>query len=138
MMSEPVMEHAAGATSGIVDPVYLVPPETAVETPGKGEARDLGALAGRPVLIVLRISEIVEQESMELSVWGSVDGKDWGTASLFSYPQKFYRGVTPAALDLRQRSEIRFLEARWTVNRWGRGNPRPYFKFSVELQALAP
>jgi hypothetical protein len=115
---------------------YLVPPDTVVETPGRGATYELGALAGKSVLIVLRVTEIVEQESLEVSVWGSPDGSDWGANALFSFPQRFYCGVTPAALDLGQRPEIRSLQARWDVNRWGRGYPRPHFKFVVEIQEL--
>jgi len=117
---------------------YLLPPETVVETSGTGARYELGPLAGKPVLIVLRIDDIVEQESLEVSVWGSTDGADWGAHPLFAFPQKFYCGVTPAALYLGQRPEIRFLEARWDVNRWGRGYPRPYFKFGIEIQELTP
>jgi hypothetical protein len=116
---------------------YLVPPETQVETNGAGPAYELGALEGKPVMIVLRITEIIEQESLHLSIWGSPDGKDWGRQALFWYPQKFYQGVAPAALDLQQLPGIKFLQARWEVNRWGRGDPRPLFKFGIEIQELA-
>jgi hypothetical protein len=95
---------------------------------------DLGALAGKPLLIILRITDIIEQESLHVSIWASADGEDWGARALFWYPEKFYRGVTPAALNLQQRPEIRFLQVRWEVNRWGRGYPRPHFKFAVEIQ----
>src|SRR5208337_1929475 len=115
----------------------LVPPETRVETNGAGPAYELGALAEKPVLIVLRITEIIEQESLHVSIWGSPDGKDWGQQALFWYPEKFYRGVTPAALDLQQLPGLKFLRADWGVNRWGRGDPRPLFKFGVEIQELA-
>jgi hypothetical protein len=115
---------------------YLVAPETVAETHGASPAFELGSLAGKPLLIVLRITDIIEQESLHVSVWGSADGRAWGTQALFWYPQKFYRSVTPAALDLRQRPEIKFLQARWEVNRWGRGYPRPYFKFAAEIQGL--
>lgn len=116
---------------------YLVPPETTAETAGVGGEFELGTLAGKPMLLVLRITDIIEQESLHVSVWGSADGKEWGPRALFWYPQKFYRGVTPAALDLSQHPEIKHLQARWEVNRWGRGDPRPYFKFTVEIQPLA-
>jgi hypothetical protein len=116
---------------------YLLPPETVAETNGSGPAVELGPLAGKALLVALRIADIIEQESLHVSVWGSADGKDWGTQALFWYPQKFYRGAAPAALDLRQRPEIKFLQTRWEVNRWGRGYPRPYFKFAVEIQELA-
>lgn len=111
-------------------------PETLVETPGESPAFELGELAVKPLLLVLRISEIIEQESLHVAIWGSADGQDWGAAPLFWFPQEFYRGVRPAALDLSQRPEIKFLQARWEVNRWGRGTPRPHFKFSVELGEL--
>jgi hypothetical protein len=114
-----------------------VPPETQVETDGAGPAYELGVLTGKPVMIVLRITEIIEQESLHVSIWASADGKDWGKQALFWYPQKFYQEVAPAALDLRQLPGIKFLQARWEVNRWGRGCPRPLFKFGVEIQELA-
>ena len=116
---------------------HLVAPETQVETNGADPAYKLGGLEGKPVMIVLRITEIIEQESLHISIWGSPDGKDWGQQALFWYPQKFYQGVAPAALDLGQLPSIKFLQARWEVNRWGRGDPRPLFKFGVEIQELA-
>jgi len=114
----------------------LVPPGTRVESDGAGPVYELGELAGKPVLIVLRITEIIEQESLHVSIWGSPDGKDWGQQALFWLPQKFYQGVAPAALDLGKLPAIQFLQARWEVNRWGRGDPRPLFEFGVEIQAL--
>jgi len=116
---------------------YLVSPDTVVETDGSSPAGDLGTLAGKPLLVVLRVAEIIEQESLHVSVWGSADAQNWGAQALFWFPQKFYRGATPAALDLRQRPEIKHLQVRWELNRWGRGYPRPHFKFSVEVQEFA-
>jgi hypothetical protein len=115
---------------------HLVPPGTRVESDGAGPVYELGGLAGKPVLIVLRIAEIIEQESLHVSIWGSPDGKEWGQQALFWFPQKFYQGVAPAALDLGQLPALEFLQARWEVNRWGRGDPRPLFEFGVEIQAL--
>jgi hypothetical protein len=114
----------------------VIVPETQVETNGAGPAYDLGALKGKPVMIVLSITEIIEQESLHVSIWGSADGNDWGGQALFWYPQKFYRGVAPAALDLRQLPGIGFLQARWEVNRWGRGYPRPLFRFGIKIEEL--
>ena len=113
---------------------YLVPPRTTEEVLGKGAPIELGGLAGKPLLLSLQISEVQEQESLHVSIWGSADGENWGAQALFWFPQKFYSGVTPAVLDLGQRPEIKFLQARWEANRWGRGIPRPHFKFTVEVQ----
>jgi hypothetical protein len=113
---------------------YLVPTGTEVEVSGTGASYELGALAGCHVLLVLRVAAVIEQESLLVSVWGSADGQDWRTTPLFWFPQLFYTGVKPAAINLRERAEIKFLQARWEVKRWGRGDPRPYFKFSLEVQ----
>ncbi len=115
---------------------YLVNPDTVTEENGRSAAFELDALAGKRVLVILRVSEIVEQESLHVSIWGSGDGAAWGSKALFGFPQKFYRGATPAALDLSQRPEVKFLQARWEANRWGRGYPRPYFQFAVEIEEL--
>jgi len=115
---------------------YLVNPGTLIEANGQSEALELGSWAGKTVLVMLRIDEIIEQESLHVSVWGSADGQAWGEKALYWYPQKFYRGTTPAALDLSQRPDVRFLQARWEVNRWGRGYPRPFFKAEIAVQEL--
>ncbi len=109
---------------------------TLTETDGESPPYELGELAGKPLLMVLRVTDIIEQESLHVSVWGSADGKDWGSKALFWFPQRFYRGVTPAAIDLRQRPEVKFLKARWELNRFGRGYPVPRFEFSLEVQQL--
>jgi hypothetical protein len=116
---------------------YLVPTGTEIEGSGQGAPLELGALSGKSVLLVMQIDEVLEQESLHISVWGSTDGVNWGTQALFWFPQKFYSGATPAAIDLGQRPEIKYLQARWEANRWGRGIPRPHFKFAVEVQESA-
>lgn len=115
---------------------YLVSPGTVVERSGSGAPFDLGEYAGRRLLLVLRVDGIIEQEALHVSIWGSADGNNWGSKAVFWYPERFYCGVTPAALDLGQRPEIRFLQARWDAKRWGRGYPLPHFEFSLEVQPL--
>jgi len=123
-------------STGSFETHYLVPRESVVETDGQSVPLELGSLAAKTLLLVLRVEEAIEQESLHISIWGSADGQNWGNQGLFWFPQKFYCGVTPAALDLRQRPELKFLQARWAVNRWGRGVPRPHFKFGVEVQEV--
>lgn len=116
---------------------YLVPVGTLAETSGQGAPLELGALGGKTLLLILQISDVLEQESLHVSIWGSADGQDWGTLALFWFPQKFYSGATPAALNLGLRPEIKFLQARWEVNRWGRGIPRPHFRFALGVEESA-
>ena len=112
---------------------HLVPPETRVERNGAGPAYELGALAGKPVMIVLRITEIIEQESLHVSIWGSPDGKDWGSRRYSGIPRSSTR-------ELRLRLSIcgncpasSFFEpiGRSTV---GDAVTGPLFEFGVEIQ----
>ncbi|MBI4480001.1 MAG: hypothetical protein HY651_08255 [Acidobacteria bacterium] len=112
--------------------------EITVESAGESEPLELGAAAGKPILLTLAITRIVEQESLDVSVWGSADGTDWGPKPLTAFPQKFYPGVYQLLLDLSKTSELRYLRAKWAVNRWGVGSPKPRFSFLIKLQEQAP
>ena len=88
------------------------------------------------LLLTLLITDIVEQESLDVSVWGSADGNTWGERALATFPQKFYRGEHPLLLDLAAQPQIKFLSARWEVNRWGRGSETPMFEFSLAAKEV--
>ena len=109
----------------------LVSAGTIVEANGEGEVFEVPAEGGRVFVAQMDITETVEQESLDLSIWGSSDGANWGAMPLVKFPQRFYRGSTRMALDLTHRPEVRFLRARWELNRWGRGRPLPRFRFQV-------
>ncbi len=111
--------------------LHLVPPGTVVESNGEGDAFEVSSTGPRVFLVQMDIVETVEQESLDLSLWGSADGQNWGAMPLVKFPQRFYRGSTRMALDLTQHPEIRFVRARWQVNRWGRGRPAARFGFAV-------
>ncbi len=118
------------------DRQYVIPLGTQIEVGGAGPAFELELLAGKSLLLILRVTDIIEQESLHVSVWGSEDGQNWGTQPLFTFPQMFYRGATPAALHLGLRPEVKYLQARWDVNRFGRGYAQTYFRFGLELQPI--
>ena len=77
----------------------LVPANTLVEASGDGEAFEVSS-GPRLFVLEMEITETIEQESLELSLWGSADGQDWGAMPLLKFPQRFYRGSTRMALDL--------------------------------------
>ncbi len=113
---------------------YLVELGTLVQENGTSAAVEVPGDGPRLFVCTLVIHEHIEQESLEVSLWGSSDAVDWGTQPILKLPQRFYRGTTKMVLDLRPRPEIRWLQARWDVNRWGRGQPQPRFKFDLHLQ----
>ena len=117
--------------------VFLVP-EITIEASGESEPVELGGGAGKPLLLTLAITRIVEQESLDVSIWGSADGAEWGAKPVTAFPQKFYQGVYQLLLDLSEHPEIRFLRAKWAVNRWGVGSTKPNFSFMIKLQEQSP
>jgi hypothetical protein len=116
---------------------FLVP-EITIEEAGESEPVALGAGGGKLLLLTLAITRIVEQESLDISIWGSADGAEWGAKPLTAIPQKFYQGVYQLLLDLSKHPECRFLKAKWAVNRWGVGSTKPHFSFMIKLQEQAP
>ena len=117
-------------------PNFLVP-ETVVHEDGTGPECELGDLTERLLLLSLGITRIIEQESLDISIWGSPDNADWGAKPLISYPQKFYCGTYQILLDLNDRPGVRYLRVQWKVGRWGRGSAKPLFGFYVFAEEMA-
>lgn len=115
---------------------FLVPSKTVVAAKGDGAAVDISSAQTRVFLLTLDITNVIEQESLDLSMFASNDGTTWGAKALGAFPQKFYRGQHPLLLDLTQQPEIKFLRAHWEVNRWGRGAETPMFEFSVTVKEV--
>ena len=118
-------------------PVFLLP-ETTMREAGEGSALNLGGSQGRMVLLTLGITRIIEQESIDLSVWGSVDGTDWGKKPLVTFPQKFYCGTYQLLCNLADHPDVKHLRAKWTVNRWGKGDLKPLFGIYLFAQESQP
>lgn len=115
---------------------FLIP-EQAVEAKGAGAALDLGAAAGRRFLLTLHITRIIEQEALDVSIWGSEDGTNFGQKPIAAFPQYFYTGEHQIMVDLTSQPQIKHLRGQWEVNRWGRGKLTPRFTFSVTIREAA-
>jgi hypothetical protein len=116
----------------------LVPEKTVVNAKGDGPTLDLGGAASRVFLLTLDITNIIEQEALDVSIYGSADGASWGVKPLIAFPQKFYRGQHPLLLDLTGHAETKFIRAHWQVNRWGRGTETPMFEFHLAIREVPP
>jgi hypothetical protein len=117
---------------------FLVPDKTVITAKGDGTAINVSGAAHPVFLLTLAITDIVEQESLDVSIYGSSDGTTWNPKPLISFPQKFYRGQHPLLLNLKDRKEVQFVRAHWEVYRWGRGSPTPSFAFSVSINEVPP
>ncbi|MBV8905559.1 MAG: hypothetical protein JOZ22_18165 [Acidobacteriia bacterium] len=118
-------------------PAFLIP-ETTVREAGSGQEVNLGDNYGGVFILTLGITRILEHESLDISIWGSSDGYDWGTKPIISFPQKFYCGTYQVQLDLSERPEIRHLQARWHMSRWGRSQAKPLFTIYLFAEIMKP
>jgi hypothetical protein len=116
----------------------LIPRDTRMEANGEGAAFDISASATRTFLCRLTVTDQMEQESLDVSIWGSTDRETWSKKPLLMLPQQFYRGTTKMILDLSLRPETKFIRARWELFRWGRVAPAPMFVAGLEIVEIPP
>jgi len=117
---------------------FLLPEKTVVNAKGDGPALDLSSASHRVFLLTLNITNIVEQESIDVSIHGSADGTTWTPKPIASFPQKFYRADHPLLLDLTSHPDVKFIRAHWEVYRWGRGSETPMFEFNLKIKEVPP
>jgi len=114
----------------------LISKGTLVKENGNGAAVDIRASQTRTFYCIMNITDQIEQESVDVSIWGSADGENWGTHPILKLPQQFYRGETRAVLELTLVPEINFIRASWDLNRWGRVAPLPMFVLGLHLTEI--
>lgn len=117
---------------------FLVPENTVVHAKGDGPSVDLSGASSRVFLLTLDITNIVEQESIDVGIMTSADGTTWSAKPVATFPQKFYRGQHPLLLDLTGHADAKFVRAHWEVGRWGRGTEVPMFAFHIKLKEVPP
>ncbi len=113
-------------------PIFLLP-ETTAHADGNGPAINLSSQGGKLLVLTLGISTVLQQECLDVSVWGSSDGENWDSGPLVTYPPKFCCGIYPILLNLNlvSRQEIRFVRVQWKMSRWSKREVTPMFGFSV-------
>jgi hypothetical protein len=103
---------------------------------GDGPAIELSGATNRVFLVTLEITKIIEQESLDISIYGSPDGATWDVKSIVAFPQRFYCGESPLLLDLTSHTDVKFIRLHWEVARWGRGTETPMFEFDVRMKEV--
>jgi len=101
---------------------------------GTGPAVDLGLDHANLLVISMGINHVIENERLTLSIWGSVDGNDWGDKPLVSFPPKAYCGIYSTFLNLSANPRVRYLRAQWSMVRWGRSDGSQLFGFYATAQ----
>jgi len=116
---------------------FLVPANTTVTAKGDSQPLDISGAESRVFLLTLTIGSVVEQESIELSLFTSGDGATWDAKPVAALPQRFYPGDYPLLVDLSAMPDAKFVRAHWEVTRWGRGATTPKFEIAVRLREVS-
>src|ERR1035438_1587925 len=102
-------------------------PETTLTEPGFGPEINLAQAESRRFSVTLNITRTAEQQSLDLSIWGSPDGTRWGPRPLLKLPRQFCCGTCRMALSLSDFSDVHCLRAHWQIAHWGGGDSKPHF-----------
>jgi len=108
--------------------------EITAQADGIGPVFEIDQDAGRLLVLTLAITRIIEQGSLDLSIWGSLDKTYWGAKPLLAFPQKSYCGLYSILLNLSAQLEVKYLRVQWKMNRWTKGSPNPLFGFYVDAE----
>ena len=87
---------------------FLIP-KTVIAVNGAGATLALGTAQGGLLQLTLGIEKVIEQQSVEVHLEGSVDGETWIEKPLAAFPQKFYVGNSVIVCDLAAHPEIAFV-----------------------------
>jgi hypothetical protein len=109
-------------------------PEIIAREDGTTDHIALGEKSGKRLLLTLGITRFLEQESLDVSIWGSADGEQW--RQIAAYPKKFYCGSYLLLVDLARETHIRYLRVQWRMGRWGETEPSPIASFYVAAEEL--
>ncbi len=131
--SYPLWVGSGARGSGNPMKVFLLP-ETVTHEEGVGAEFALGIGRGKLLLLTLGVTQITQEASLDVSIWGSVDQEHW--RQLISYPQKVYCGTYLLMLDLSHHSEVCWLRAQWRLSRWGAGEPAVFAGFHLSVQEV--
>ena len=101
---------------------------------GSGPWVELAEARGKLLVITLIINDVVERQTLAVSLWGSPDGTGGETISLAAVRPRQYCGVYSNLLNLVNHPEIRYLRVQWTMHRHGKGDRTPLFGFHVFLE----
>jgi|ERR1051326_411290 hypothetical protein len=111
-------------------PQFLLP-ETVVTEDGVGPEIALESRE-KAMLLTLGITRIIEQETLDISLWGSTDCERWYQVDAF--PQKFYCGTYSMVVDLNRFPKTRYLRIQWKMSRWSKTQAKPLFAFYLFVE----
>lgn len=115
--------------------IYLFPEEV-ITGGGSGPEIDLGESKGTQLQLSLSITRMVERQTLDISIWGSSDGSDWGLRPLLVLARRYYCGTYHQFLDLSESPKIRYLRIDYQLHNWAHSASRPMASFCLTAEAV--
>jgi hypothetical protein len=131
--------YATGALARIVRPGFLdalLIPESELRTKGSGIELSLETYTGGLLVFTLDITRVHERTSLDLSIWGSGDGEEWGARPLIHFPRKYHCGESKVQWDPSECPSVRRIRAQWKVDRWGPGDSKPLIALALRAREV--
>lgn len=111
-------------------PNFLIE-ETTVRESGESPSFEAGENSTQDLVLTLGITHAVEQESIEIDILGSRDGRAWMARPLATFTPKSYCGTYQLTVPP---PGVQHLKAVWKTQRWSRGDHRPFFRLYLHAQ----
>ena len=112
-------------------PAFLLPDNTLREG-GQGPEFALGASARKSLRFTLGINRILEEENLEVSIWGAAEDQPW--TPIAAFPPKSYCGTYYLTVDLARHPDVTRIRAQWKMSRWDERRQPPLFGFFLSVE----
>lgn len=90
-------------------------------------------------MVTLGITQALEREGLQVSIWGSPDGETWGAKPLIEFPAKSYCGRYSIPLNFRDFPGVKQIRAAWKMRSHIKSADREtFFGFYIEMSLEAP
>jgi len=116
-------------------PTVFLLPECVVREDGRGGEVVLETYQGKPMMLTLAVTRILERQTLEVTILGSSNRMVW--QPLAAFPKKSYCGNYFLPLNLSFLPQVRHLRVEWKMNRWDEGAQKPVFAFFVSAEELS-
>lgn len=106
-------------------------PEELFRGNGYSPAVSLGELQGKSIQLTLSITRMMEEQTLEVLIWGSTDGSQWVDRPIVTLPHRHYCGDYTYTVDLSRHPYLTHLRAEWRLRSWGHNTAYRLVSFSL-------
>jgi hypothetical protein len=111
-------------------------PETETREDGAGPVIETPSATA---VVTLGITQALEREGLQVSIWGSADGESWGAKPLIEFPAKSYCGRYSIPLNFSEFPGVKQIRAAWKMRSLKKNEEREtFFGFYIEMVIAEP